>query len=88
MRRSFWMNVDDCAEFFLPLPSSTVVIEMNMRRKKLSNMLGSQPALSEFAHDIGKHISRTAVDHDEVIWRGFDNCNANDLGSVQMEGID
>src|SRR5882762_266499 len=40
VRRSFRMNVDDRAELFLPAPSSAVVIEMNMCRKKLSNMLG------------------------------------------------
>src|SRR5260221_3741850 len=44
VRRSFRMNVDNGAEFFLPAPSSTVVIEMNVGRKKLSNMLRIQPA--------------------------------------------
>src|SRR5260370_21164109 len=38
--RSFRMNVDNRAELFLPAPSSTVVVEGNVCRKKLSNMLG------------------------------------------------
>src|SRR6266478_6573428 len=40
VRRSFRMNVDNCAKLFLPAPSSTVVVEVNVCRKKLSNMLG------------------------------------------------
>src|SRR5260221_5979263 len=40
VRRSFRMNVDNRAKLFLPAPSSTVVVEVNVCRKKLSNMLG------------------------------------------------
>jgi hypothetical protein len=88
MRCAFRVNVDGRAIFSLPAPSAAIVVEMNMRREKVTDMFRAQSAPWEFAHYIFKHVSWPAVNHDELVWGCFEHRDADNQWSIEMVGVD